>query len=89
MSFWLCLACVKAFWSAAGERGWLIGVQFGAVTNEESCLGWKPYNLEGCRGLNNFFIRLGVTTELCRGDTNVSGVHRGDTNVPGGHPDAP
>ena len=47
-------------------------------------MGWKPHKLEGCRGLNNLF-RPGVTTELCRGDTNVSGVHRGDTNVSGVH----
>ena len=75
---------------------WLIGVQFGVVINEESCMGWKPHNLEGCRGLNNFFTRLGVTTELCRGDTNVSGclgdaprytgVHRGVSGLSLVHP---
>ena len=50
-------------------------------------MGWKPHKLEGCRVLNNFFSRLGTTstTELCRGDTNVFGVHRGDTNVSGVH----
>ena len=46
---------------------WLIGVQFGVVINEESCMGWKPHNLEGCRGLNNLFTRLGVTTEFWPG----------------------
>ena len=45
------------------------------------CFGWKLHKLEGFRGLNNSFIRLGVTTEFCRGDYNVSGVHRGETNV--------
>ena len=45
-------------------------------------MGWKPHKLEGCQGLNNFSTRLGVTTEFCRGDTNV-------TNVSGVHPDAP
>ena len=30
-------------------------------------MGWKPHKLEGCWGLNNFFTRLGVTTEFCRG----------------------
>ena len=43
-------------------------------------MGWKPHKLEGCRGLNNFFTRLGVTK------TNVSVVHRGDTNVSEVHP---
>ena len=46
---------------------WAIGIQFGVV-------------LEGFRGLNDFFIRLGVTTEFCRGDKN-------DPNVFGVHPD--
>ena len=45
------------------------------VINAEICMGWKPHKLEGCRGLNNFFTRLGATTEFCRGNTNVSGVH--------------
>ena len=67
--------------SPIGE-GRVTGVQFGVVINAESCMGWKPHKLEGCRGLNNFSTRLGVTTEFCRGDTNV-------TNVSGVHPDAP
>ena len=50
----------------SGWRG-LIAVQFGVVINEESCMGWKPHNLEGCRGLNNLFTRLGVTTEFWPG----------------------
>ena len=41
------------------------------------------------RGLNNFFTGLAVTTEFCRGDTNVSGVNRGDTNVSGLYPGRP
>ena len=45
-----------------------IGIQFGVVIDAKSCLGWKPHKLEGCRGLNNFFTRLWVTTEFCRGD---------------------
>ena len=62
--------------SPIGE-GRVTGVQFGVVINAESCMGWKPHKLEGCRGLNNFFSRLGVTTEFCWGDTNVSGCLRG------------
>ena len=50
----------------SGWRG-LIAVQFGVVTNEESCMGWKPHNLEGCLGLNNLFTRLGVNTEFWPG----------------------
>ena len=45
----------------------LIAVQFGVVISEESCMGWKPHNLEGCRGLNNLITRLGVTTEFWPG----------------------
>ena len=66
-------------------RGGILGYLF-YIINAESCTGWKPHKLEGLRGLNNFFTRLGVTTEFCRGDTNVSGVHWGDTNVSGVHP---
>ena len=60
----------------------MIGVQIGVVINEESCMGWKPHSLEGCRGLDIFFTRLGVTNELCRGDTNVSGVGWGAPDAP-------
>ena len=42
-------------------------VQFGVVVREESCMGWKPHNLEGCRGLKNLIKRLGVTTEFWPG----------------------
>ena len=49
-----------------GWRG-LIVVQFGVVVREESCMGWKPHNLEGCRGLKNLIKRLGVTTEFWPG----------------------
>ena len=57
-------------------RNSAIGVQFGVVINTESWMGWKPHKQEGCRGLNNFFTMFGITIELCRGDINVSGVHR-------------
>ena len=55
--------------------------------NTESCLGWKPHKLVWCRGLNNFFTRLGVIMVLCQGDTNVFrsiGVHQ---DAPGRTPD--
>ena len=57
---------VTQYWNSIGVC-WAIGIQFGVV-------------LEGFRGLNDFFIRLGVTTEFCRGDKNdpnVFGVHPG------------
>ena len=57
---------VTQYWNSIGVC-WAIGIQFGVV-------------LEGFRGLNDFFIRLGVTTEFCRGDKN-------DPNVFGVHPD--
>ena len=77
--------------SPIGE-GRVIGVQFGVVINAESCMGWKPHKLEGCRGLNNFSTRLGVTTEFCRGDTNVTNVSRVHLNASdkvGVHPGHP
>ena len=50
------------------------------------------HKLEGCRGLNNFSIRLGVITEFCRGDTNVTNVSRIHLNASdkvGVHPGHP
>ena len=35
-------------------------------------MGWKPHKLEGCRGLNNFFTRLGVITKILSGMTPMS-----------------
>ena len=44
-------------------------------------MGWNPHKPEeGCRGLNNFFTMIRVTTEFCRGDTNV---HPGWSNDEG------
>ena len=44
-------------------------------------MGWKPHNLEGCRGLKKISLKgLGLLLNfgrVCRGDTNVSGVHPG------------
>ena len=57
--------------------GWYLGLYFpigvhphSCQINSESCMGWKAHKMKGCRGLNNIFTRLGVTTEFGWGDTN-------------------
>ena len=60
-------------------RGGILGYNFllGCIPLMSNKCG----KLYGVSGFNNFFTRLGVTTEFCWGDYNVSGVHRGETNV--------
>ena len=59
----------------------VVSVNWGSIWSGDKCeklYGWKSRMLEGCRGLNDFFMRLGVTTEFYRGDksdTNVFGMH--------------
>ena len=49
--------------------GWYLGLYFpigvyphSCQINSESCMGWKAHKMKGCRGLNNIFTRLGVTS---------------------------
>ena len=81
------------FWGIISYWGAPYSCQIGVVLVDLGSL-WggykcgKVYGVEtkqgvGCRALNNFFKKLGVTTEISHGDTNASRVHRGDTNVSG------
>ena len=57
-------------------------VNWGSVWGDNKCrklYGVETTHAEGIRGLNNFFTRLGVTTEFCRSDKN-------DTNIFGVQP---